>query len=293
MLEHRRRPAVMPGHVFNSILSAAQRRDPAAARGSFFLFGRFLWYLRAALTLALALRALDVSSDTDDPAFVTSWRGWRSHVARPAFLAGFVNRADASKLWTLGGWFLCRQSCTLLIEQTDRIVVGAWPTVDDVTHHWRALAQATCWSSASRPRCCRRWGRLAATLVAREDREGPASCCMDVALRRGDRDSTCLRCWPGAGLVPRVDGSGLCRTTTRLCRCSWVIRRHCITRWVAHAILAAMHRVRQVVQLYSLPQAILNAVLSIALVSRLGVVGVALGTMLPAWLLQYSSRRIR
>ena len=56
---------------------------------------------------------------------------------------------------------------------------------------------------------------------------------------------------------------------------------------VGFSILGAMRRVGPVVRRYSVPQAVLNLVLSLWLVKPFGILGVALGTMLPALLLQY------
>jgi O-antigen/teichoic acid export membrane protein len=56
----------------------------------------------------------------------------------------------------------------------------------------------------------------------------------------------------------------------------------------AFSVLGAMRRVGPVVQRYSIPQAVLNLLLSIWLVTPLGILGVAVGTMLPAFLLEYA-----
>jgi O-antigen/teichoic acid export membrane protein len=49
-----------------------------------------------------------------------------------------------------------------------------------------------------------------------------------------------------------------------------------------------MRRIAPVVRRYSIPQAILNLLLSLWLVHPLGMLGVALGTLLPVLLLQYT-----
>ncbi|MFN7981982.1 MAG: oligosaccharide flippase family protein [Vicinamibacterales bacterium] len=281
-------PLQMPGHVFNSLLSAAQRQDLCSRAWIFSLFGRFCGIF-ALLTLGFGLRAL-MYLDTVMILLSGSLLAWLAFRTLPdlRFSPAFVNRVDASKLWTLGGWFFVASLCTLLIEQTDRIVVGAWLTVDDVTHYsagfklyMLVFGVATTMLQAVGP--------LAATLVAREDHEGLRKLFVRMS-RYGAAIAIPLACGVGlgAGLVLRVwMGAGFADDYTIV---QVLLGSFAVTAYnqVAHAILAAMHRVRQVVWRYSLPQAILNAVLSIALVSRLGVVGVALGTMLPAWLLQYS-----
>ena len=55
----------------------------------------------------------------------------------------------------------------------------------------------------------------------------------------------------------------------------------------AFAVLGAMRRVGPIARRHSVPQAILNLVLSLWLVHPLGILGVALGTMLPAVVLEY------
>jgi O-antigen/teichoic acid export membrane protein len=55
----------------------------------------------------------------------------------------------------------------------------------------------------------------------------------------------------------------------------------------AFGVLGAMRRVGPIAQRYSVPQAVLNLLLSLFLVGPLGILGVAVGTMLPAVLLEY------
>ena len=54
-----------------------------------------------------------------------------------------------------------------------------------------------------------------------------------------------------------------------------------------YSVLVGTRRIGPTVWRYSLPQAILKLVLSIWLVGRLGILGVALGTMIPAVVLEY------
>jgi len=281
-------PLQMPGHVFNSLLSAAQRQDLCSRAWIFSLFGRFCGIF-ALLAMGFGLRAL-MYLDTVMIILSGSFLGWLAFRTLPdlRLSPAFVNRVDAQKLWSLGGWFFVASLCTLLIEQTDRIVVGAWLSVDDVTHYsagfklyMLVFGVATTLLQAVGP--------LAATLVARHDHEALRKLFIRMS-RYGAAIAIPLACAValGAGLVLRVwMGAGFANDYTIV---QVLLGTFAVTAYnqVAHSILAAMHRVRQVVWRYSLPQAILNAVLSVMLVTRLGVIGVALGTMLPAWLLQYS-----
>jgi O-antigen/teichoic acid export membrane protein len=56
----------------------------------------------------------------------------------------------------------------------------------------------------------------------------------------------------------------------------------------AFGVLSAMRRVGPVARRYSVPQAVLNLILSIWLVQQWGIFGVALGTMVPALALEYT-----
>ena len=281
-------PLQMPGHVFNSLLSAAQRQDLCSRAWIFSLFGRFCGIF-ALLAMGFGLRAL-MYLDTVMILLSGSFLAWLAFRTLPELRLSpaFVNRVDALKLWSLGGWFFVASLCTLLIEQTDRIVVGAWLTVDHVTHYSAGFKlYMLVWGVATT--LLQAVGPLAATLVARDDHEGLRKLFIRMS-RYGAAIAIPLACGValGAALVLRIwMGEGFADDYVIV---QVLLGTFAVTAYnqVAHSILAAKHRVRQIVWRYSLPQAILNTVLSIVLVTRLGVVGVALGTMLPAWLLQYS-----
>jgi O-antigen/teichoic acid export membrane protein len=69
---------------------------------------------------------------------------------------------------------------------------------------------------------------------------------------------------------------------------SFIVTAH---NHAAFTVLSAMRRVGPVVWKYSMPQAILNLALSVFLVTRLGIIGVALGTLIPPWLFSTPSCR--
>jgi O-antigen/teichoic acid export membrane protein len=65
---------------------------------------------------------------------------------------------------------------------------------------------------------------------------------------------------------------------------SFIVTAH---NHAAFSVLGAMRRAGPIAQRYAMPQAALNLVLSVWLVRSMGILGVAIGTMLPVVLLEY------
>lgn len=198
-----------------------------------------------------------------------------------------VTRADASRLLSFGGAILAVSLCALLIEQSDRLVVAAFLPVAMVTYYaaaWKlymlCYTLTTTMVQAMAP--------IAADLHGRDDRAGirllfmrnaryssivawPLAC--SFALAGG----VLLRFWMGDDFlqslpVVQVLAAGFLVTAPN---------------HAGYSALVGTRRVLPVLWQYFAPQAVLNVVLSIWLVRRVGIVGVALGTLLPALLLEY------
>jgi O-antigen/teichoic acid export membrane protein len=281
-------PLQMPGQIFNALLSAGQRQDLCSKGWIFSLAGKFVGVF-ALLSMGFGLpelmwleTALIIASGS-----FLAWMAFKNVPGLRVSLSA-VNAEDARRLSTLGGWFFVVALCSLLIEQTDRVVVGAFLSVEAVTHYsagWKLYVLVYGVSTT----LIQAVGPVAAAYVAREDEPG-----LQRLFLRMTR-------YAAAVAIPMVCGLALCATLVlRVWMGSAFVDDYRIVQvllatflvtafnHVAQAILAAMRRVQQVVWRYSLPQALLNAVLSIWLVQRLGIIGVALGTMVPAWLLQYT-----
>lgn len=194
-------------------------------------------------------------------------------------------------LVSFGGSLLGISICSLVIEQTDRLVVGAFRPIAEVTHYsaaWKlymlAFALPTIALQAVTP--------MAASFHGRGDTEGlrrlllrmgkySAAVALPLTLALGLSAGTLLRVWMGPGFV----------------EARWVVvvlaGSFAVTSFnhAGYSILVGMRQVSALFWLYWLPQAVLNILLSLWLVQPLGIVGVALGTAIPAVLLEYSFLR--
>lgn len=198
-----------------------------------------------------------------------------------------VNRPDAARLLSFGSAMLAVSMCSLIIEQTDRLVIATFLPVEMVTYYaaaWKiymlAFALTTTFVQAVSP--------VAADLFGRDDREG---------LRRLFLHSTkftTLVAWPfvftlglSGGFLLKIWMGG--RFVSALPVAQVLMIAFLVTAYnhAGYSILIGTRRVGPTVSRYFLPQAVLNLVLSIWLVRRLGNVGVALGTMIPAIGLEY------
>jgi O-antigen/teichoic acid export membrane protein len=198
-----------------------------------------------------------------------------------------VNRPDAARLLSFGSAMLAVSMCSLIIEQTDRIVIASFLPVEMVTYYaaaWKiyvlAYALTTTVVQAVSP--------VAADLCGRDDRDG---------LRRLFLHSTkftTLLAWPlvftlglsGGALLSIWMGS---RFVSALPVTQVLMVAFAVTAYnhAGYSVLIGTRRVGPTVGRYFLPQALCNLILSIWLVRRLGNVGVALGTMIPALALEY------
>lgn len=275
-----------PGHIFNAVLSAVNRQDRCS---QVWMISLLLKSAGAVLTLgtghglfALVLMECGLVVLVD---VVLAWFAFRS-VPHLRLSWSQVNRRDARRLVGLGGLMFVGQLCTLVIEQTDRLVIGAALPIAMVTYYsaaWKLYMLAYLAPTV----LLYAWPPMAAALVGRGDRDRlralvlqmskyAGAVAIPIVAIAGLGAGPLLRLWMGADFVA-VAG------VTQLLLLSLLVTAF---NHAGAAALVALDRVGPLVWWYTLPQAVMNLGLSLALVAPLGLAGVALGTLLPAVLLQ-------
>jgi O-antigen/teichoic acid export membrane protein len=198
-----------------------------------------------------------------------------------------VNRQDGVRLVSFGSAMLAVTICSLVIEQTDRVVIATFLPVAMVTYYaaaWKiymlAFALTTTFVQAVSP--------VAADLYGRNDRSG-----LRQLFLRSTKFTT-LVAWPFVFTLGLSGGFLLkiwmgARFVGALGVAQVLMVAFAVTAYnhAGYSVLIGTRRVGPTVGRYFLPQAVLNLLLSLWLVTRLGNVGVALGTMVPALGLEY------
>jgi len=277
----------IPGHIFNALLNGAQRQDrcsqvwiastgvkAVANLGMMWLgYGlvALLWF-DLLLIVACGLLLLVMA---------------RHAMPTLHFQVGLVRQREARELISFGGLMVIMQSCRLAIEQTDRLVVGAFLTVSMVTYYsagWKlfvlAYAVPTTLLAAVGP--------TAGALYGRGDRAGlrhlflratkySAALAWPMVFSLAGCAAILLDLWAGPGFGEHAN-------VVHVLLASLAVTAH---NHAGGAVVMAMRRIGPLVWHYEVPQAVLNLVLSIWLVHTLGIVGVALGTAIPAVALEY------
>ena len=200
----------------------------------------------------------------------------------------YVTAATARQLTGLGGWMFLNALSTSLIEQTDRIVIGLFLAVEAVTYYSAAWKLYMLVYSVSTTLVQAIWP-VAAGLHAAGDRlalqrlwlrmtKYTAALTWPLGWSLGLCAGPILHYWVGESFAAHY-------TVVQVLVATFIVTAH---NHAAFGVLGAMRRVGPIVQRYSVPQAVLNLVLSLWLVRPLGILGVAVGTMLPALLLEYT-----
>ena len=280
-------PLQMPGHVFASVLVASQRQDKSTHAWMVSLTGKLVG-ISAVLAMGYGLEAVMwvefVMIVVADVVL-----GASAYAAAPQLQVStsFVSRRDAVELFGLGGWMFANALSSLVIEQTDRLVIGLFVSVVAVTQYsaaWKLymLVYSICTTMVYAV------GPVAANLNARGDLEAlqrlwsrTTKYSVAVAWPMGWSLGLCagplLSLWLGSEFARHHD-------VVQVLVVYFLISAH---NHVGFSILTAMRRVGPIVRRYSLPQAVLNLGLSLVLVKPLGILGVALGTVAPLVILQY------
>jgi len=277
----------LPGHVFNALLNGAQRQD----------FCSQVWIvstgvkaianllLMAAGFGLLSLLWFDIVLIVICDVLLLVML--RSAIPTIRFRPDLVRRREARELMSFGGLLVIIQSCRLAIDQTDRLVIGAFMTVAMVTYYsagWKiyvlAYAVPTTMLAAVSP--------TAGALFGRGDFDGlrrlfirttkySAAVAWPMMFSLAGCSAIILDLWAGRGF-------GDYAAVVHVLLLSFALTAH---NHAGSAIVMAMRRIQPLVWQYEVPQAVLNLALSIWLVQRMGIVGVALGTAIPAVALEY------
>jgi O-antigen/teichoic acid export membrane protein len=198
-----------------------------------------------------------------------------------------VNRDDASRLLSFGSALLAVSICSLVIEQTDRLVIAAFLPVAMVTYYaaaWKiymlSFTLTTTLTQAVSP--------LAADLHGRDDFDAlrrlflrsttyTVALAWPLVLGLAFSSGFLLRIWMGPRFVSTLP-------VVQVLLVGFIVTAY---NHAGYSALIGMRRVGPTVMRYFAPQALLNLTLSVVLVQSLGNIGVALGTILPAIALEY------
>lgn len=199
-----------------------------------------------------------------------------------------ADRSMAGPLLSFGGTLMATSLCSLVIEQTDRLVIAAFLPISQVTHYSAgfklyalAVAVATTPVQAVAPLAGLLLGQgdVAAmkTLFLRMTKYTAAIAAPLVAvliLASGPL----LALWMGprfveARFVVQVLGVGFLATSFN---------------HAGYSVLIGTRRIAPLLWRYFIPQALANLALSLWFVNIWGSVGVALGTTVPALALEYA-----
>jgi O-antigen/teichoic acid export membrane protein len=193
-----------------------------------------------------------------------------------------VSLTEISHLLSFGSAVLAVSICSIVIEQADRLVVASFLPIAMVTHYaaaWKlymlAYTLTTTVVQAVTP--------LAASLHGASDQDE-----LRRLFLRTTKYSTIIA-WPLVSALGFAGGFLLHIWMGEAFDSSLVVVQVLVIGFIVTAYnhagyssLMGMRRVSPLVWRYFIPQAILNLVLSIYFVTRLGIVGVALGTLVPA-----------
>ena len=276
----------MPLATYQGILLGSQRQDRCNQLWMAIGLAKFLW-AATILTLGYGLVALVAGEMVvhllagalqvkwvfiEIPTLRLSWR--------------LVSSADITQLLSFGTAILAVTICSLVIEQADRLVVAWFLPIGLVTHYaaaWKlymlAFALTTTFVQAVSPLAARLHGlsdRRELTSLFLRTTKYSTIIAWPLVLSLGFAGGFLLHVWMGEAFVNSL-------ATVQVLVVAFIVTAH---NHAGYSALIGMRRVGPLVWRYFVPQAILNLALSIFFVRRLGIVGVALGTMLPAIVLE-------
>ena len=276
----------MPLATLQALLLGCQRQDRASQ----------LWILMGWSKFACAIVVLQaggglVALVTAETAIhllggLLQWRWVRDELPDLALTAGNLDARTAWQLVSYGASLLVLGLTVLVIEQTDRLVIGAFLPIDQVTLYsaaWKLYMLAY----AVPTTLVQALGPMAATLFGSGDRAGmrelffrmgkySVAVAIPLVCTLAASREWLLTVWMGerfASVGPVVV----------VLLVAFYVTAHNHAAW---SVLSGMRRLGPFVWSYNGPQALLNLALSIALVKPFGIFGVALGTLVPALLLQ-------
>jgi O-antigen/teichoic acid export membrane protein len=198
-----------------------------------------------------------------------------------------ADRTHARILLGFGGTVLAMNLCALIIEQTDRLVIGVFLPVQYVTHYaaaWKlymvAFSLSTILLQAFAPVAAHLHGRGDQTrlrdLFLRMTKYSVALA-LPLGAALGLSAGVLLRAWMGPSFSDA-------RILVQVLLIAFAVTAF---NHAGYSALLGMRRVGRLLPIYYVPQAALNLGLSLLLVRPLGPLGVALGTMVAALALEY------
>ncbi|HNV03023.1 MAG TPA: oligosaccharide flippase family protein [Vicinamibacterales bacterium] len=279
--------ARMPLAAFQAVLLGTQRQDRTNQLWILIVLAKFVL---AVLLLWLGFRLVAIvtmEALVHLAAGLLQYRWIRQEVPGLAVRVGALDRPEARALVGFGSSLLVGSLCSLLIEQSDKIVISAFLPISMVTYYaaaWKLYAFAytlpTTLVQAVAP--------LAGDLHGRGDREKlrqlylrmtkyTVAVAWPLVLSLGFCGALVLDVWMGPEFARHA-------AILQVLLVAFAVTSH---NHVGYSVLLGMRRIAPIIWWYKVPQALLNVALSVWLVTELGILGVALGTMIPAVALEF------
>ena len=280
--------ARMPLAAFQAILLGTQRQDRTNQLWIVIIAAKFVL---AVVLLLLGFRLVAIvtmEALVHVAAGALQIRWARAEVQGLAVRVGLASRGEARALIGFGGTLLVMSVCGLVIEQSDKLVISAFLPISMVTYYaaaWKvyvfAYSLPTILVQAVTP--------LASDLSGRGDREKlrelfirmtkyTAAVSWPLVLSLGFCATFVLDLWMGPEFARHA-------VVLQVLLVAFAVTSH---NHVGYSVLIGTRRIAPVIWRYKLPLAALNLATSIWLVGRFGILGVALGTMIPAVALEYA-----
>jgi O-antigen/teichoic acid export membrane protein len=180
----------------------------------------------------------------------------------------------------------------LIIEQTDKLVIGASLPIEQVTLYsaaWKLYVLAynvpTILMQALSPVLAHlhgagETGRLRLSFFRMTKYSGALA--LPLAASLALSSGWILKVWMGPSFAHLY-------TVVAVLVCGFAVTS---LNHAGHSVLLATNQVRRRLWVYDAPQAVVNLALSVWLVRPLGILGVALGTLIPSLLMQYGFLRL-
>lgn len=278
--------ARMPLAAFQAVLLGTQRQDRCNQLWIAIVTAKFIFAVLLLVTgfRLIAIVTMEALVHLGAGALQVRWA--RAEVPGLTLRWHLAERREASVLVGFGTSLLAVNVCSLIIEQTDRLVIGAFLPIAMVTYYaapWKLYAFAyslpTTLVQAVSP--------LAGDLFGRGEREKlvqlflrmtkyTVAVSWPLVLSLGFCAAFLLNLWMGPEFARHS-------AVLQVLVASFAVTAH---NHAGYSVLIGTRRIGPTVWQYSLPQAILKLVLTVWLVGRLGILGVALGTLVPAVVLE-------
>ena len=279
--------ARMPLAAYQALLLGTQRQDRCNQLWMLMVAAKFIFaviLLWSGFRL-VAIVAMEALVHLAAGALQITWA--RAEVPGLEVRWRIATRQEARSLVGFGSSLLVLSICSLVIEQTDRLVIGAFLPIAMVTYYsaaWKLYAFAfslpTTLVQAVTP--------IASDIFGRGDREKlqqlflrmtkyTVAVSWPIVLSLGFCGTVILRLWMGPAFARYSN-------VLWVLLVSFAVTSH---NHVGYSVLVGTRRIGPMVWGYKVPQALLNVALSIWLVGQFGILGVALGTMIPAVALEY------